>query len=306
MAKTPEVLLHTKLPLPLFIRGKVRDTYELDGNLLIIATDRISAFDVILPNGIPGKGKVLTLMSAFWFEKTRNIIANHLVEVVVDTADLNSHLPPESRFDVPTNLSRRAMIVNKARRLPIECVVRGYLSGSGWAEYKKTSSICGINLPKGLVENQELPEPVFTPTTKAETGHDLPMTMKDVASIVGQEVAETVKDKSIAIYRLARDYARTRGFIIADTKMEFGLEGNKLMLIDELLTPDSSRFWDIEKYQVGQPQDSYDKQPVRDWLETTGWNKTPPAPELPPDIVASTSERYQTAYERLTGKKFPA
>jgi phosphoribosylaminoimidazole-succinocarboxamide synthase len=306
MAKTSDVLLHTKLPLPLFIRGKVRDTYELDGTLLIVATDRISAFDVILPNGIPGKGEVLTLMSAFWFEKTKHIVANHLKEVLVDTADLNSHLPPESAFDVPAYLSRRAMIVKKAGRLPVECVVRGYLSGSGWAEYKKSSSICGINLPEGLVESQELPEPIFTPTSKADTGHDLPLTMKEVASMIGQDVAEAVKSKSIAVYQFAREYARSRGFIIADTKMEFGLEDDKLILIDELLTPDSSRFWDKNTYVVGRPQDSFDKQPVRDWLESTGWNKTPPAPELPPEVVASTSGRYREAYERLTGNKFPA
>ncbi len=300
-----EVILQTKLELPLFIRGKVRDTYELGDKLLIVATDRISAFDVILPNGIPHKGKVLNLLSAFWFEKTRGIIPNHMVEVVTPQTGFKKYLPKDVQFSPPGYLAERAMVVRKAKRLPLECVVRGYLSGSGWAEYRKKGSICGVPLPAGLVESQELPEPIFTPTTKAEAGHDMPMTMAEVVDMLGKQVAHAVSEKSIAIYKFARDYARTRGFIIADTKMEFGLAGGDLLLIDELLTPDSSRFWDIAKYKVGQSQDSFDKQPVRDWLEATGWNKEPPAPTLPPEVVVSTALRYQTAYERITGKKLP-
>ncbi len=298
-----EIILQTKLGLPLFIRGKVRDTYELGDKLLIVATDRISAFDVILPNGIPNKGKVLNLLSAFWFEKTRDIIPNHMVEVVTQETSFKKYLPQGAAFSPPASLSGRSMVVQRAKRLPLECVVRGYLSGSGWAEYKKKGSICGVPLPAGLVESQELPEPIFTPTTKAEAGHDMPMTMPEVIDMLGKQVAHAVSEKSIAIYKFARDYARKRGFIIADTKMEFGLAGGELILIDELLTPDSSRFWDTMKYKVGQPQDSFDKQPVRDWLEATGWNKEPPAPALPPEVVASTAQRYQTAYERITGKK---
>jgi phosphoribosylaminoimidazole-succinocarboxamide synthase len=267
-----------------------------------VATDRVSAFDVVLPAGIPNKGRVLNLLSAFWFEKTKHIILNHMIEVVDDAGKLNSYLPADSQIKFPVYLAGRSMVVRKAERLPIECVVRGYLSGSAWSEYKKQGAACGIPLLKGLLENQELPEPTFTPTTKAEAGHDLPLSQKQVADIVGAERAKEIKAKSIAVYDFARSYARARGFIIADTKMEFGLDGDNLMLIDELLTPDSSRFWDAEKYKVGQPQDSFDKQPLRDWLEKIGWNKEPPGPELPPNIVASTSRRYRQAYERLTEK----
>ncbi len=296
-----EVILTTDLPLKPFIRGKVRDTYEIDGNLLMVATDRLSAFDVVLPVGIPNKGKVLNLLSAFWFEKTKTIVRNHVLETITDASTLNSRFPAGKK--APAYLAGRSMVVKKANRLAVECVVRGYLAGSGWAEYRKSGTVCGIKLPGGLVESQELPEPIFTPTSKAEAGHDMPLTMQQVADAVGKEIAEQLKDTAITIYNRCRNYARTRGFIIADTKMEFGLDDGKLMLIDELLTPDSSRFWDIEKYQKGRPQDSFDKQPVRDWLEQAGWNKEPPAPMLPPDVVSSTSQRYQLAYERLTGKK---
>jgi phosphoribosylaminoimidazole-succinocarboxamide synthase len=298
-----DVLLKTDLELPLFIHGKVRDTYELGDYLLIIASDRISAFDVILPCGIPNKGKVLTQLSSFWFNKSSAIIQNHLVDVVSNVTSFKSYLPAKYHFKAPSYLTGRSMIVRKARRLPIECVVRGFLSGSGWTEYKNKGSICGINLPAGLVESQDLPKPIFTPTTKAETGHDMPMSMKEVVNIVGQEIANKLMTSSIAIYNLAKEYAKGRGFIIADTKMEFGIINDDLILIDELLTPDSSRFWDVEKYRVGQSQDSFDKQPVRDWLERTGWNKEPPAPVLPLEIIESTSLRYQQAYERLTNKK---
>ncbi len=299
----PSVLLTTDLPLPLFIRGKVRDTYELGNKLLIVATDRISAFDVILPCGIPHKGRVLNQLSAFWFEKTANLVPNHLLAVVDDTRRLDSYLSAASRFPYPAYLNGRSMIVRKARRIPVECVVRGYLSGSAWAEYQKQGTVSGIPLPKGLKESQELPRPIFTPTTKAEEGHDMPLSMAEVKELVGNSLAEKMKEKSLAIYSYAREYAISRGFIIADTKLEFGLDDGRLILIDELLTPDSSRFWDTELYKVGQRQDSFDKQPVRDWLTGSGWDKEPPAPELPEEVIDSTSKRYQQAYERLAGKK---
>ncbi len=303
MNTKPSVLLTTELPLPLFIRGKVRDTYELGNQLLIVATDRISAFDVVLPCGIPDKGRVLNQLSAFWFEKTANLVPNHLLEVVDDARRLDSYLPAAGRFHYPTHLNGRSMIVSKARRIPVECVVRGYISGSAWAEYQKYGAVSGIPLPKGLKESQELPRPIFTPTTKAEEGHDMPLSMESVKEILGNSLAEEIKEKSLTIYSYAREYAISRGFIIADTKLEFGLDGNRLILIDELLTPDSSRFWDISLYKVGQPQDSFDKQPVRDWLASSGWNKEPPAPMLPEEVISSTSKRYRQAYERLTGRK---
>ncbi len=303
MSNSPSTLINTNLPLPLFIRGKVRDTYNLDNLLLIIATDRISAFDSVLPCGIPNKGLVLNQLSAFWFEKTKNLVPNHLVEVVDDVHCLDAHLPTESRFPYPSYLTGRSMIVKKAKRIPIECVVRGYLSGSAWAEYQQHGTVSGSILPKGLQESQELPQPLFTPTTKAESGHDLPISIDEMKRLVGEALAEELKEKSLAIYSYAQEYARARGIIIADTKMEFGLDNNKLILIDELLTPDSSRFWDTAQYKVGQSQPSYDKQPVRDWLVQAGWNKEPPAPMLPPEVVEATTKRYQQAYERLTGKK---
>jgi phosphoribosylaminoimidazole-succinocarboxamide synthase len=304
MESRQDILLKSKLDLPTFISGKVRDTYKLGEHLLIVATDRISAFDVVLPVGIPNKGKVLNQLSAFWFDKTKQIVQNHLVEVVTTGTDLNKYLTKGSaKKNFPASLTGRSMVVKKAERLSIECVVRSYLAGSGWSEYKKQGTVCGVKLPGGLVESQELPEAIFTPTTKAEAGHDMPMTPNDVVDMLGTEMAEKLKFASLAIYNYARDYAKTRGFIIADTKMEFGLDGCNLILIDELLTPDSSRFWDIARYQPGRPQDSFDKQPVRNWLETAGWNKEPPAPMLPDDVITSTASRYETAFERLTGKK---
>jgi len=302
-----DVLLNTDLPLPLFIRGKVRDTYELGELLLIIATDRISAFDVVLPAGIPNKGMVLNKLSAFWFNQTKDLLPNHMVEELDDVHRLDAYLPAGSRFDYPGYLAGRSMVVKRAKRIPVECVVRGYLSGSAWAEYKEEGTVSGVPLPKDLEESQELPQPLFTPTTKAETGHDQPLSMDDVEKLVGgAALAEGIREKSLAIYSYARGYAVARGIIIADTKFEFGLDGDKLILIDELLTPDSSRIWDVELYKVGQSQPSYDKQPVRDWLTASGWNKEPPAPKLPPDVIAATSQRYEQAYERLTGKKLGA
>ena len=301
MTISPSILINTDLPLPLFIRGKVRDTYDLGNLLLIVATDRISAFDSVLPCGIPDKGLVLNQLSAFWFNKTKNLVPNHLIETVNDVNCLDSYLSPKNRFAYPSYLNRRSMIVNKAKRIPVECVVRGYLSGSAWAEYQKWGTISGESLPKGLKESQELPQPLFTPTTKAETGHDQPLSMDEIKRLAGVAIAEEMKEQSLAIYSYARSYARARGIIIADTKMEFGLDNGKLILIDELLTPDSSRFWDAELYRVGQSQPSYDKQPVRDWLIQSGWDKEPPAPMLPPEVIEATTKRYQEAYYRLTG-----
>jgi phosphoribosylaminoimidazole-succinocarboxamide synthase len=290
------VLLKTDLPLPVFGHGKVRDTYELGDQLLIVATDRISAFDVVLPCGIPDKGAVLNKLSAFWFEQTQKLIPNHMIETLEDVKRLDDLVSLKKRFKYPDYLVGRSMLVKKLARINIECVVRGYLAGSAWEDYRKTGTACGYPLPKGLQESQELPEPLFTPTTKADKGHDMPMSMDELKEVVDSTLA------SITIYNFARDYARTKGIIIADTKMEFGLLGNKLILIDELLTPDSSRFWDMESYKVGQSQPSYDKQPVRDWLSNSGWNKEPPAPMLPSEVIKSTANLYRKAYERLTGR----
>jgi len=298
-----EVLIKAELPLPLFIRGKVRDTYELRDHLLIVATDRISVFDVVLPDGIPDKGLVLNQLSAFWFNETRGIVPNHVIEVVGDVSCLDAYLDEKDHFDYPAYLAGRSMVVRKVERIPIECVARGYLAGSGWSEYQRSGSVCGISLADGLRESEELPEPIFTPTTKAEAGHDMPMSMDDVKGQLGEALAEGLKDSCISIYSFARERARDRGIIIADTKFEFGLDNGELILIDELLTPDSSRFWPADQYQVGRSQPSYDKQPVRDWTEATGWDKSPPAPMLTQEVIDSTTQRYREAYERLTGQK---
>ncbi len=303
MAISPSILINTDLPLPLFIRGKVRDTYDLGDRLLIIATDRISAFVLALPCDIPDKCYVLNLLTTIWFKKTENLVPNHLIEAVDDVNCLDSYLSIESRFPYPSHLAGRSMIVEKVKRIPIECVVRGYLAGSAWAEYQQYGTISGLPAAKGLQESQELPQPLFTPTTKAETGHDLPLSMDEVERLVGEALAEKIKEKSLAIYKYAQQYARARGIIIADTKFEFGLDNDRLILIDELLTPDSSRFWDAKQYKVGESQPSYDKQPVRDWLVQAGWNKEPPPPLLPPEVIEATTRRYREAYERLTGGK---
>jgi len=283
-----ELILETDLP-NLFYRGKVRDTYNLGDRLLIIATDRISAFDSVLPCGIPDKGLVLNLLSAFWFQKTAHLVPNHFIEVVEEDA----------RYPY---VARRSMIVRKARRIDIECVVRGYISGSAWTEYSERGAISDIPLPKGLRESEKLPEPIFNPTTKAASGHDQPLAIEEMKRLVGEGRTQELLDKSMRIYRYAHDYALERGIIIADTKMEFGLVDDQVILIDELLTPDSSRFWDASQYEVGRPQPSFDKQPVRDWLVQSGWNKEPPAPMLPPDVIEQTTQRYREAYRRLTGK----
>jgi len=297
---TSPVLIETHLP-NLYARGKVRDTYDLGDRLLMVATDRISAFDVVLPNGIPDKGAVLTQLSAFWFEQTASVVPSHFIRLADGTpAD---GLP----FELPPEFIGRSMIVRKARRVDIECVVRGYLSGSGWAEYRESQSVCGIRLPPGLRESDELPEPVFTPSTKAASGHDINVSYEQVIEMVGPKAASVLRLRSLALYKYAAQYARQRGIIIADTKFEFGwveVDGQEeLIVIDEVLTPDSSRFWPADGYQPGGPQPSFDKQPVRDWLTASGWNKQPPAPVLPPEVVVSTSERYREAYRRLTGRE---
>ena len=276
--------------------GKVRDIFDLGDALLLVASDRISAFDVIMPNGIPRKGEVLTQISHFWFEKFASLVPNHLL------ARVNDPFPKELQ-PFAAQLARRSMIVKKAKPLAIECIVRGYLSGSGWKEYKQSQTVCGIKLPAGLTESAELPEPIFTPSTKAEAGHDENISFEQACKIVGKDLAAQARDLSLKIYQAGRDYARLRGIIIADTKFEFGLSDGKLILIDEVMTPDSSRFWPADQYQPGRGQPSFDKQFVRDYLETLDWNKTPPGPVLPPDVVARTSAKYLEAYERLTGKK---
>jgi len=275
--------------------GKVREIFDLGDRLLFVATDRISAFDCIMPNGIPRKGEVLTQISYFWFARTESFQPNHLISRAHDP------LPPNLE-PFANQLAQRSMIVQKAQPLAIECVVRGYLAGSGWKEYRERQTVCGIKLPPGLKESSELPEPIFTPATKAESGHDENISFEQAARIVGAEVAEQVRAASLRIYHAARDYARQRGIIIADTKFEFGQLDGKLILIDEVLTPDSSRFWPADQYQPGKGQPSFDKQFVRDYLETLAWDKTPPAPTLPEDVVARTQAKYLEAYQKLTGQ----
>ena len=297
------VLMDTNLSLPSFRRGKVRDVYGLGDKLLIVSTDRISAFDVVLPCGIPGKGKVLNQLSAFWFAEMANIIPNHLVKVIDSSVILNevknlSDQPGE----IPDSLISRSMLVAKAERISVECVVRGYLAGSAWAEYKEAGKVGDISLPHELEESQELPQPIFTPTTKSDTEHDRPLTNQDIEDLGVKDIFEELKQKSLLIYGYARDYARSKGIIIADTKFEFGFVNGKLVLIDELLTPDSSRFWDVDQYEVGRSQPSFDKQIVRDWLSASGWDKTPPAPMLPLEVIERTSKRYLEVYSRLTGR----
>ena len=290
------VLIDSPLPNRTY-RGKVRDTYDLGDRLLIVATDRISAFDAVLPSGIPDKGKVLSQMSAWWFDHTREVVPNHFIRLADGTPadNLSFALPPE--------LLGRSSIVKKADRVDVECIVRGYIAGSAWSEYKQWGTINGVRMEKGMVESQQLPEPMFTPTTKAEEGHDEPMTFSDLVQEVGPDAAQVLRLRSLALYNFAAAYARERGIIIADTKFEFGWYGGELIVIDEILTPDSSRFWDVDEYKPGQSQPSFDKQYVRDWLSASGWNKEPPAPELPPDVVQGTAERYKEAYRRLTGQE---
>jgi len=299
--RTNDVLLQADFPdLQLYASGKVRDIYKVDANhLLFVATDRISAFDYVLATGIPEKGRVLTQLSMFWFDFLKDIVPNHLV-----TADIDQY--PAELKKYADQLRERSMLVVAADMVTIECVVRGYISGSGWKEYKNNGSVCGIKLPAGLRESDRLPEPIFTPATKATSGHDENISFERMLELAGKELSEKLRDLSIRIYKKAADYAETRGVIIADTKFEFGRTPKGLVLADEVLTPDSSRFWPMDKYHPGGPQESFDKQYVRDYLESIKWNKQPPAPGLPPEVAAKTSEKYVEAYTQLTGHPLPA
>lgn len=284
-----DVVVSTDLPgIPVFRRGKVRDVYDLGDRLLIIATDRISAYDCVMPNGIPGKGRILTTMSLFWFKMMEELVPNHIVDA-----------SPEGVGRFGDWLAGRSMIVRKAERCDLECVVRGYLSGSGWRQYKEDGRICGIELPAGLRESDRLPEPVFTPATKAESGHDQNMTFENACATVGDELAHELRRLSIAVYERARDHAEVSGIVIADTKFEFGMIDGRVSLIDEILSPDSSRFWPMADYSPGRSQNSFDKQFLRDYLDSTGWDHTPPAPLLPDHVIEKTREKYQEACDRL-------
>jgi phosphoribosylaminoimidazole-succinocarboxamide synthase len=292
------VLLETDIPeLELHASGKVRDVYYLDANsLLFVATDRISAFDYVLATGIPQKGRVLTQISLFWFEFLKDVVPTHLIEA--DVAKFPATLQKYS-----DQLRGRSMIVTRAEMFPVECVVRGYISGSAWKEYKSSGRVCGIELPSGLKESDKLPQPIFTPATKATSGHDENISFEDMSRIIGSDLSRELRDISIKIYSKAADYALQKGIIIADTKFEFGRTAAGITLADEVLTPDSSRFWPADKYHSGQTQESYDKQYVRDYLEEIHWNKRPPAPALPPEAARKTSEKYLEAYRQLTGRK---
>ena len=291
---TVTVLLDTPLP-NLSHRGKVRDLYDLGDRLLIVATDRISAFDVVLPNGIAGKGAVLTQLSAFWFERTASVVPNHFLRLA------DGSQADELPFELPPELIGRSTIVRKAERLPVECIVRGYMAGSAWVEYQERGTVCGVRMPPGLQESGRFPEPLFTPTTKADVGHDETLSTEQFVELIGLEVANAIRLRSLALYRYGADYTRERGIIIADTKFEFGLIDGEPIAIDEILTPDSSRFWDAEEYEPGRHQEASDKQYVRDWLLGSDWNREPPAPELPADVVDETARRYREIYQRLTG-----
>ncbi|HEY4679376.1 MAG TPA: phosphoribosylaminoimidazolesuccinocarboxamide synthase [Candidatus Angelobacter sp.] len=294
------ILLQTDFPeLTLHARGKVRDLYSLNGQLLFVATDRISAFDYVLATGIPEKGRVLTQLSLFWFDFLKDVVKNHLV-----TASVDQYPAPLKKY--ADDLRGRSMLVTKAQMIDIECVARGYLSGSGWKEYQQTGAVCGIKLPAGLKESDKLPEPIFTPATKALTGHDENISIEEMAKRTGKDLAEKLRDLTLKIYKTAADYAAGRGIIIADTKFEFGQTSQGLILADEVLTPDSSRFWPADKYQPGKAQESFDKQFVRDYLEAIKWNKQPPAPSLPEDVARKTSEKYIEAYRILAGRELPA
>jgi phosphoribosylaminoimidazole-succinocarboxamide synthase len=277
-------------------RGKVRDLYDVGDQLLIVATDRLSAFDVVLPTPIPDKGRVLTQLSMFWFNLLRDVIPNHVITATVFTGDLAPH---------KAILEGRAMLCRKTEPIPIECVVRGYLAGSGWKDYQKTGSVCGVALPKGMRESDQLPEPIFTPSTKATTGHDENISIEQAAAVIGMPLAKRLRDVSLEIYKRAVAYSAPRGILLADTKFEFGLIGDELLWIDEALTPDSSRFWPAAGYQPGKSQPSFDKQYVRDYLEQIGWNKQPPGPVLPLEVVTQTRAKYREAYQRLTGHELP-
>jgi phosphoribosylaminoimidazole-succinocarboxamide synthase len=283
----------------LVARGKVRDVYDAgDDALLLVATDRISAFDVVLPDPIPGKGRVLTGLSLHWFGRTADLVGDHVI-----SADRTSFPAP---FDDEPSLAGRSLLVRRAEVVPLECVARGYLAGSGWAQYREVGAVCGVGLPPGLVESDRLPEPIFTPTTKAAEGHDLPLTPSEAVELVGRGLYERLKELSLGTYERIATTAAERGVIVADTKLEFGFAGGELLLVDEVGTPDSSRFWPADGYEPGRPQASFDKQYVRDWLDASGWNHDPPPPSLPADVVEGTAARYREAYERVTGEPFDA
>jgi phosphoribosylaminoimidazole-succinocarboxamide synthase len=289
-------MISSDLPgIELAARGKVRDVYRAGDDLLIVATDRISAFDCILPQGIPGKGRVLTQMSLFWFDFLRGVVPNHLISANVDDY-------PAPLRQYRGQLEGRSMLVKRCRMEPVECVARGYVAGSGWKDYRNTGAICGIRLPAGLRESDRLPEPIFTPASKAAAGHDENISFEAVVRTVGRETATLLRDLTLRVYAAAASHAESRGIILADTKFEFGWYGDRLLLGDEVLTPDSSRYWPRDDYQPGGPQKSFDKQFVRDYLETLDWNKQPPAPPLPEDVIEKTSEKYQEAYRRVTGR----
>jgi phosphoribosylaminoimidazole-succinocarboxamide synthase len=293
-------MLQSSLPGLAGHSGKVRDIYELPNDrLLLVATDRISAFDVVLPTGIPRKGEVLTRLSDYWFQRTAEVVPNCVVAVV------EAGNARELGLDVDASFFGRAMVVRRAEPVKVECVVRGYITGSGWAEYQRSGTVTGIKLPEGLRQSEQLFEPIFTPTTKADEGHDMPMTFEEVEAFVGPEMANVLKLRSLALYRYGAEVARERGIIIADTKFEFGILDGEVTLIDEVLTPDSSRFWPADQFEAGRDQPSFDKQYVRDWLSASGWDREPPGPELPRDVVEATSERYQEAYRRITGEALP-
>lgn len=294
-----EVLLETKLPLPLLGRGKVRDIYDLGDVLLFIASDRISAFDCILGSGIPCKGRILTQMSLFWFDFLQEVAPSHLL-----TADIRQY--PKRLARHRKMLEGRSMLVKKAQMIQVECVARGYLAGSGWKEYREKGSVCGIPLPTGLRDGDALPEPIFTPATKAQSGHDMNVSFQYVAKKLGVDLAGQLRDLTLELYSRAATYALQRGIIVADTKFEFGFVNGRLVLADEVLTPDSSRYWPADTYRPGGPQYSFDKQYVRDYLETLNWDKRPPAPSLPPEVVSKTSEKYLEAFTRLTGRVLPS
>ena len=293
-----DVLLESALPNRTY-RGKVRDTYDLGDKMLIIATDRISAADMVLPAGIPQKGRILTQLSAWWFERMKEVVPNHFIAVVTEA---NKHLVP---FELGPEYFGRSMLVRKAKRLDAECIARGYITGSGWKDYQRTGAVCGIPLPGGLRESERLPEPIFTPSTKPEVGHDENISYEQLEELVGEEAANAMKIRTLAVYNYAHAVALERGIIIADTKLEFGYWNEEVILIDEVLTPDSSRFWPADSYRAGGPQPSFDKQPVRDWLAKSGWSEGQPVPEVPAEVVSATTDRYRTAFKMLTGQELP-
>ncbi|MBH77134.1 MAG: phosphoribosylaminoimidazolesuccinocarboxamide synthase [Dehalococcoidia bacterium] len=294
------IVMRTELPAPVK-RGKVRDTYDLGDKLLIVATDRISALDLILPTGISRKGEVLTRLSAWWFDRIGEVVPHHFI-AVIDDSNAEDLVP----FPLPPNCHGRSMLVRKAQRYDAECIMRGYISGSGWREYTRDGAVCGIKLPEGLTESDRLPDPIFTPSTKADVGHDENINFEQLEEIVGTEAANAMSKRSRAIYDYGHQVALERDIIIADTKFEFGLRNEETILIDEVLTPDSSRFWPLSEYQPGGSQPSFDKQPVRDWLAATGWTDGDPAPEIPGDVADATTDRYLTVYRTLTGEDLPA